>query len=234
MTFADRNDAARQLAERLLYLKGQRPLVLAIPRGAVPMARIIAERLGGDLDVVLVRKLRSPFNREFAIGAIDESGEVELSADAAYAGGSREYMAREKAEQLARIREQREAWGGLRAPASAEGRVVVIVDDGLATGATMVAALRFVRRQDPRLLVCAVPVASTTGIQNVRDIADDVVVVEIPEYFGAVSQFYDTFTQVEDDEVADLLVIPDAARSGNDPGPIFKSPPGNSSPRNGT
>src|SRR5262245_27616852 len=109
MIFEDRIDAAEKLAGRLAYLKGARPLVLAIPRGAVPMARVVADRLGGDLDVVLVRKLRSPFNREFAIGAIDESGAFEFSADAAYAGGSRDYMEREKAEQLAIIRERRTA-----------------------------------------------------------------------------------------------------------------------------
>ena len=205
MTFDDRADAARQLAGHLEYLRGRRPLVLAIPRGAVPMARIVADRLGGDLDVVLVRKLRSPFNREFAIGAIDEDGDFELSADAAYAGGGREYIERETAEQLARIRERRAAWSALRPGADPEGRVVVVVDDGLATGATMVAALRFVRKRNPALLVCAVPVASSVGIRNVKDIADEVVVAHIPDYFGAVSQFYRDFSQVDDDEVAQLL-----------------------------
>jgi predicted phosphoribosyltransferase len=203
--FDHREDAARRLADRLAYLKGERPLVLAIPRGAVPMGRVIADRLGGDLDVVLVRKLRSPFNREFAIGAIDESGAFELSADAAYASGSRDYLEREKAEQVARIRECRAAWSRVRAAANPEGRVCVVVDDGLATGATMVAALRFVRERKPKLLVCAVPVASETGINNVKDIADEVVVVHIPDFFGAVSQFYRNFAQVEDEEVAQLL-----------------------------
>ena len=203
--FNDRDDAARQLADRLAYLKGERALVLAIPRGAVPMGRVIADRLGADLDVVLVRKLRSSFNREFAIGAIDESGAFELSADAAYAGGSREYLEREKAEQVARIRECRAAWSSVRLPANPEGRACVVVDDGLATGATMVAALRFIRKRNPRLLVCAVPVASETGIDNVKDIADDLVVVHRPDYFGAVSQFYRSFAQVEDEEVAQLL-----------------------------
>lgn len=204
MLFDDRIDAARQLAKRLAHYKGTHPQVLAIPRGAVPMGRVIADALDGDLDVVLVRKLRSPFNPEFGIGAIDESGSYHLSPEAAYAGGSPEYLEREKALQLAQIRERRAQWS-MRPPIDPKGRVVIVVDDGLATGVTMTAALRFLRERGPRRLVCAVPVASRQGLQMAEELADEVVVLAVPEPFQAVSLFYRSFPQVEDDEVVQLL-----------------------------
>ena len=203
--FDDRIDAARQLAGRLQRYQGKNPLVLAIPRGGVPMGRVIADALGGELDVVLVRKLRSPFNPEFGIGAIDESGNFHLTADAAYAGGSPESIEREKEAQLAQIAERRRAWSKLRAPIDPRNRVVIVVDDGLATGVTMAAALRFLRERSPERLVCAVPVASLAGVEAVERYADEVVALETPEPFRAVSLFYRRFTQVEDDEVMQLL-----------------------------
>jgi predicted phosphoribosyltransferase len=205
MMFDDRIDAARQLARRLERYKGAHPLVLAIPRGGVPMGRVIADALGGDLDVVLVRKLGSPFNPEFGIGAIDESGNFHLTADAPYAGATPDYIQREKAAQLARIRERRERWSKLRPPVDPRGRVVIVVDDGLATGVTMAAALRFLRDRGSERLVCAVPVASVAGVEAVKRYADEVVTLETPEPFRAVSLFYRNFSQVEDDEVAELL-----------------------------
>jgi putative phosphoribosyl transferase len=205
MLFEDRLDAACQLARALLRFRGTDPLVLAIPRGAVPMGRIVADRLDGDLDVVLVRKLGSPFNPEFAIGAIDESGAFALSSDSDFATVSRDYLEREKAAQLARIRAQRTRWSHLRAALDPVGRVAIVVDDGLATGATMAAALRFLRERGARTTVCAVPVASREGLDVVRPLADEVVALAVPEPFGAVSRFYREFPQVEDEEVSELL-----------------------------
>lgn len=205
MIFSNREEAARRLADKLAAYKGQNPLVLAIPRGAVPMARIVAEALGGEFDVVLVRKLGAPGNPEFAIGAIDETGWAYLGPYAALAGANADYIERAKARELETIRKRRAQYSPLHPPIEPKGRIVIVIDDGLATGSTMLAALHALRQRAPQKLVCAVPVAPPDTLEKVAGQADEVVCLYAPENFQAVGQFYADFGQVEDDEVIALL-----------------------------
>lgn len=203
--FRDRNDAASRLAERLKVYRGKNPLVLAIPRGAVPMAKIIADKLGGDLDVVLVRKLRAPNQPELAIGSVNESGWTFIAEYAERYGASHSYIEIEKCLQLETIRKRRAQYTPIRPPIDPTGRIVIVIDDGLATGATMISALHGLRAMKLRKLICAVPVAPPDTLEKVADMADEVVCLEAPEHFQAVGQFYQNFPQVDDEEVIEIL-----------------------------
>ncbi len=205
MRYRDRIDAANRLAKALQAFRGRNPLVLAIPRGAVPMGKVLAEALQGELDVVLVRKLRSPQSAEFAVGAIDESGWAYIADYAEQVGADAAYLEREKQQQMKILRERRASYTPHRAPIDPQGRVAIVVDDGLATGATMIAALHAVRAKKPARLVCAVPVAAQESLAKVKPLADEVVCPEAPADFYAVGQFYREFPQVEDEEVIALL-----------------------------
>lgn len=200
--FRDRLDAAERLARRLSHLKGHDPLILAIPRGAVPMGRLIADALEGDLDVVLVHKIGAPGHSEFAIGAVSETGDVQL--DPVAERFPAEAVEREIAHQRQVLRERRERYTPVRPPIPPDDRVVVVVDDGSATGATMEAALKTLQGR-PAQLIAALGVASRDAAARLEALADEVVCLSVPADFMAVGQFFADFRQVEDEEVIALL-----------------------------
>jgi len=208
MIFANRNAAAEQLADALFEYRGRNPLVLAIPRGAVPMAKIIAEKLGGEMDVVLVRKLRAPGSPEYAIGSVDESGWAYIAPQAYSVGADAEYLEQEKAAQIETMRKRRAQYTPVRPPIDPAGRIVIVIDDGLATGSTMIAALHALKAKNPAELICAVPVAPPDTLEKIRGKADRVVCLSSPASFYAVGQFYMDFQQVEDEEVVKILAAP--------------------------
>lgn len=202
--FLNRLDAARRLAERLSHLKGEHPLVLAIPRGAVPMGKVIADSLDGELDVVLVHKLGAPGNPEYAIGAISENGTVHLSADAG-GGYGRDYIEQEVQAELSVLRERRQLYTPIRAPIDPADRVVIVVDDGSATGRTMTAALKTLKPRRPRRLIAALGVAPADVVEELQALADEVVCLSTPSRFYAVGEFFADFRQVSDEEVIACL-----------------------------
>ncbi|MBI2363750.1 MAG: phosphoribosyltransferase [Deltaproteobacteria bacterium] len=212
MIFQNREEAARLLARRLsAYYRNKHPLVLGIPRGAVPMAKIIAEALGGELDVVLVRKLGHPSQPELAIGAIDESGKVFYS-DYAY-DIDESYLEAEKRRQLEIIRNRRAQYTPHRPPIDPKDRIVIVIDDGIATGSTMTAALRAIRARQPKKLVAAVAVASAQAARAMREEADAMVCLKVPVEFYAVGQFFKHFEQVSDEDVIKILESQEAGVS---------------------
>jgi putative phosphoribosyl transferase len=204
MLFENREHAARLLARRLsANYKNKNPLVLAIPRGAIRMAEIIADVLGGELDAVLVHKLGAPGQPELAIGAVDEAGNVFLSGYGLDIDDA--YLEAEKQAQLEVLRKRRARYTPSRGAIDPHDRIVIVVDDGIATGSTMTAALRAIRRSKPKRLVGAVAVASPGAARAMAREADAIVCLEIPAEFYAVGQFFEDFSQVSDEEVAAIL-----------------------------
>ena len=208
MTFRDRSDAGRRLAKALSSYKGRNAIVLALPRGGVPVAAEVAEALDAPLDLILVRKIGVPTQPELAMGAvvdgaapiivrnqevIELSGTTAAEFDAVCAG------------ELAEIERRRKLYLGERTRAPIAGQVVIVVDDGIATGATTRAALKAIRNRKPKELVLAVPVAPPDTIEQLRGEVDALICLETPELFGAIGYFYRDFRQVSDEEVVEIL-----------------------------
>jgi putative phosphoribosyl transferase len=208
MPFSNRVEAGRKLAQALAAYKDQRPVVLALPRGGVPVAAEIAKALNAPLDLVLVRKIGVPFQPELAMGAVVDGREplVVRNEDVIELAGIGEAeFAAVRDRELAEIARRRKLYLGDRPHPEIKGHTAIVVDDGIATGATTRAALRAIRARGPRKLVLAVPVAPTQSLQELREEADDIVCLEDYEDFGAIGFFYADFRQISDAEVIDLL-----------------------------
>jgi putative phosphoribosyl transferase len=206
LLFRDREDAARQLAKQLLKFELRQPLVLAIPRGGVATGAELANALHAELDIVLARKLRSPFNPELAFGAIGENGEVYLDpVIERIAEVTDEYLEQERTRQIHEIEQRKQLYRKAKAAAEIAERSVILTDDGIATGSTMFAAIAVVRRQNPFELIVAVPVAPADRVEKMRTLCDRFVCLSAPSDFSAVGEFYESFEQVEDDQVLAML-----------------------------
>jgi predicted phosphoribosyltransferase len=208
MPFSDRTDAGRQLAKALASYKHDKPVVLALPRGGVPVAAEIAEALNAPLDLVLVRKIGVPDQPELAAGAVvDGAAPIVVRNESVIrlVGVSDADFAAVRDRELAVIERRRRLYLGDRPHPQLEGRTVIVVDDGIATGATTRAALRAIRVRKPRRLVLAVPVAPTSTLADLRNEADDIVCPEDYEDFGAIGLFYADFSQVSDATVTEIL-----------------------------
>jgi len=208
VAFKDRSDAGRQLAKALIGYKDQHPAILALPRGGVPVAAEVAAALKAPLDLILVRKVGVPVQPELAMGALVDGGAplIVRNEDVIRLAGIDE--AEFKAvcdEELAEIERRRQRYLGGRARVNVAGRTAIVIDDGVATGATTRAALRATRMRNPKKLVLAVPVAPTEALPELRREADEVICLEDHELFGAIGFYYANFRQISDEEVITIL-----------------------------
>lgn len=215
--FRDRKEAGERLAAQLVHLKDRQPVVLALPRGGVAIAFEIARRLGAPLDVVLVRKIGVPWQPELALGAVSDGAAPEVFIDERMAAALSipdDYVRNETARQAAELERRRQIYCAGRPPVAVEDRTAIVVDDGIATGATMRVALRAVRRRGPAWLVLAAPVAAAETLAALGGEADETVCVATPAGLGAIGFYYEDFHQMSDAEVGELLArapLPPAA-----------------------
>lgn len=208
MRFRDRADAGHRLAEGLRHVDTANAVVIALPRGGVPIGAVVAEELAIPLDVILVRKVGAPHQPELAVGAVTDGDEMRLTINRdiqAALGLSDEQIEDLAKRQLPEIERRRESYYKGRAPTPLSGKTVIVVDDGVATGATVNSALRLIRAQKPAQLILALPVAPADTISRLEDHADTVICLQTPEPFHAVGAHYADFSQVSDEEVITLL-----------------------------
>jgi putative phosphoribosyl transferase len=208
MRFRDRTQAGRLLAAELHRFADRDPVVLALPRGGVPVGFEIARALGAPLDLVLVRKIGAPQQPELAVAAVVDGEQMEIVVNEDVAASlqlPKDYVEREAARQVEEIERRRRLYLGGRERIAVEGKTALVVDDGIATGATVRASLRAVRRRKPNHLVLAVPVAPPEAVESLRREVDELVCLHTPEDLYAIGQFYHDFSQVADDEVRELL-----------------------------
>ncbi len=205
-SFEDRKEAGRLLATALEGFRGKDTVVLGIPRGGMVVAGEIAGALNSELDIALSRKLGAPGNPELAIGSIGEDGKLFLNEDLAFrAGADKAYIEAEKARQLAEIKNRVQLFRQFKAKVVLKGKTVIVTDDGVATGATMRAALWASRRENPKKLIAAVPVGAGESVRLLADYADEVIVLRLPRDLQAIGQFYRHFDQASDQEVMAIL-----------------------------
>jgi predicted phosphoribosyltransferase len=207
--FHNREDAGHALAAQLTTRPLRNPLVLGIPRGGVVIGAVLARDLDAELDVVLSRKLRAPHQPELALGAVSEDGRIHLNEYAQEIEDLPErYLAEERRFQMAEIARRRALFRGVRPQAVVHDRSVIVTDDGIATGSTMIAALHVIREENPCELIVAVPVGAPDRLDEVAQWCDELICLLRPERFWAVGQFYEEFGQIEDEEVVELLRTP--------------------------
>lgn len=212
--FTDRRSAGRALAEAVAQLDVEDPLVLALPRGGVPVAYEVASRLNAPLDILLVRKIGAPGHEEYGIGALVDGANPQIVIDeeaARIVGATPAYLEQEVERQLQELERRRTAYRS-GPPISPTGRNIILVDDGIATGGTVQVALQALRKSKAAKIVLAVPVAPSSALQALRAMCDDVVCLLVPEPFYAVGAHYEDFGQTNDAEVVELLAAANAER----------------------
>jgi putative phosphoribosyl transferase len=204
--FANREEAGKLLAAELSEYRGQEPVVLGIPRGGIMVAREIARVLDGELDIVLAHKLRTPGHEELAMGSVAEDGKLFLNREVvAVVGAEEHYIEQEKTRQMAEIKRRIELFRRVRPKVTLKERIVIVADDGVATGATTQAALWAVRLEQPKKVIAAIPVGPEDTIIRLAQDVDEMVCLRAPASFAAVGQFYMRFEPVEDDDVLEIL-----------------------------